>query len=216
MQGDHTSSKILMNMSPSNFQEQQENLKCPRCESINTKFCYYNNYNLSQPRHFCKNCRRYWTKGGTLRNIPIGGGTRKNNKRSSSNYSNKSSVYSTNSSSPAVVEQAPPHSEQKNEASSGIYGYDSDQMGGGGSFSSLLVSTTTPGGQFAKLLMDGLSPNFVHGSNDNSLIQNPNNVGEFQSNFMSLNHKSSDQSVSEGVDNAWPDLSIFTPGSSFN
>ncbi|RAZ36360.1 hypothetical protein DK853_48805, partial [Klebsiella oxytoca] len=20
----------------------------------NTKFCYYNNYNLTQPRHFCK------------------------------------------------------------------------------------------------------------------------------------------------------------------
>ncbi|XP_044484922.1 dof zinc finger protein DOF3.1-like [Mangifera indica] len=55
-----------------------EQLKCPRCDSTNTKFCYYNNYNLSQPRHFCKNCRRYWTKGGALRNIPVGGGTRKN------------------------------------------------------------------------------------------------------------------------------------------
>ncbi|XP_076895333.1 dof zinc finger protein DOF5.4-like, partial [Bidens hawaiensis] len=47
---------------------------CPRCESLNNKFCYYN---LSQPRHFCKNCRRYWTKGGVLRNVPIGGGYRK-------------------------------------------------------------------------------------------------------------------------------------------
>ena len=52
-------------------------LKCPRCNSLNTKFCYYNNYNLSQPRHFCKNCRRYWTKGGVLRNVPVGGGCRK-------------------------------------------------------------------------------------------------------------------------------------------
>ncbi|XP_057973355.1 dof zinc finger protein DOF3.4-like [Malania oleifera] len=59
-----------------------EHLPCPRCDSTNTKFCYYNNYNLSQPRHFCKACRRYWTQGGTLRNIPIGGGTRKNSKRS--------------------------------------------------------------------------------------------------------------------------------------
>ncbi|CAL5013132.1 unnamed protein product [Urochloa decumbens] len=50
---------------------------CPRCESTDTKFCYYNNYNTSQPRHFCKGCRRYWTKGGTLRNVPVGGGTRK-------------------------------------------------------------------------------------------------------------------------------------------
>ncbi|KAL3512406.1 hypothetical protein ACH5RR_025123 [Cinchona calisaya] len=52
-------------------------LKCPRCDSLNTKFCYYNNYNLSQPRHFCKGCRRYWTKGGVLRNVPVGGGCRK-------------------------------------------------------------------------------------------------------------------------------------------
>ncbi|KAK4750468.1 hypothetical protein SAY87_003950 [Trapa incisa] len=52
-------------------------LKCPRCESLDTKFCYYNNYNLSQPRHFCKNCRRYWTEGGVLRNVPVGGGCRK-------------------------------------------------------------------------------------------------------------------------------------------
>ncbi|KAL5057114.1 hypothetical protein RYX36_028718 [Vicia faba] len=55
--------------------------KCPRCESTNTKFCYYNNYSLSQPRHFCKACRRYWTRGGALRNVPVGGGCRRNNKR---------------------------------------------------------------------------------------------------------------------------------------
>ncbi|XP_073311177.1 dof zinc finger protein DOF3.4-like [Primulina huaijiensis] len=59
-----------------------EHLPCPRCDSINTKFCYYNNYNFSQPRHFCKSCRRYWTHGGTLRDIPVGGGSRKNAKRS--------------------------------------------------------------------------------------------------------------------------------------
>ncbi|WOL17719.1 dof zinc finger protein DOF3.5-like [Canna indica] len=51
---------------------------CPRCDSSNTKFCYYNNYSLSQPRYFCKGCRRYWTKGGSLRNVPVGGGCRKN------------------------------------------------------------------------------------------------------------------------------------------
>ncbi|KAJ3674362.1 hypothetical protein LUZ60_004978 [Juncus effusus] len=55
----------------------QEPVPCPRCDSTNTKFCYYNNYNLTQPRHFCKTCRRYWTKGGALRNVPIGGGCRK-------------------------------------------------------------------------------------------------------------------------------------------
>ncbi|CAN6292644.1 unnamed protein product [Urochloa humidicola] len=56
---------------------EQTPLRCPRCNSSNTKFCYYNNYNLTQPRHFCKTCRRYWTKGGALRNVPIGGGCRK-------------------------------------------------------------------------------------------------------------------------------------------
>ncbi|XP_062208674.1 uncharacterized protein LOC133910177 [Phragmites australis] len=56
---------------------------CPRCDSPNTKFCYYNNYSLSQPRYFCKGCRRYWTKGGSLRNVPVGGGHR-NNRRSKS------------------------------------------------------------------------------------------------------------------------------------
>uniref|UniRef100_A0A5B7AFB6 Dof zinc finger protein n=1 Tax=Davidia involucrata TaxID=16924 RepID=A0A5B7AFB6_DAVIN len=58
-------------------QNHHQALKCPRCDSLNTKFCYYNNYNLSQPRHFCKGCRRYWTKGGVLRNVPVGGGCRK-------------------------------------------------------------------------------------------------------------------------------------------
>ncbi|XP_049349994.1 dof zinc finger protein DOF4.6-like [Solanum verrucosum] len=70
-------------------QQQQKNdqaLKnCPRCNSTNTKFCYYNNYSLSQPRFFCKNCRRYWTDGGSLRNIPIGGVSRKSKKSSSNN-----------------------------------------------------------------------------------------------------------------------------------
>ncbi|KAK9154137.1 hypothetical protein Sjap_001617 [Stephania japonica] len=67
-------------------------LKCPRCESTNTKFCYYNNYSLSQPRYFCKACRRYWTKGGSLRNVPVGGGCRKNkrpSKKSSTSCTNQ-------------------------------------------------------------------------------------------------------------------------------
>lgn len=55
-----------------------EVLKCPRCDSLDTKFCYYNNYSLTQPRYFCKNCKRYWTAGGALRNVPVGGGLRKN------------------------------------------------------------------------------------------------------------------------------------------
>ncbi|KAA0052620.1 hypothetical protein IC582_017827 [Cucumis melo] len=52
-------------------------IPCPRCKSMDTKFCYFNNYNVNQPRHFCKGCQRYWTAGGALRNVPIGAGRRR-------------------------------------------------------------------------------------------------------------------------------------------
>ncbi|CAA7392822.1 unnamed protein product [Spirodela intermedia] len=64
-------------------------VRCPRCNSGDTKFCYYNNYSLSQPRHFCKTCRRYWTRGGTLRNVPVGGSSRKKRRQHSSFSSSK-------------------------------------------------------------------------------------------------------------------------------
>ncbi|KAK8582177.1 hypothetical protein V6N13_145157 [Hibiscus sabdariffa] len=90
-QGQEIANSSLENMSVKQQErkprpQHEEALKCPRCDSTNTKFCYYNNYSLSQPRYFCKSCRRYWTKGGTLRNVPVGGGCRKN-KRSSSKRS---------------------------------------------------------------------------------------------------------------------------------
>ncbi|KAJ4829175.1 hypothetical protein Tsubulata_007038 [Turnera subulata] len=74
-------------------------LNCPRCNSTNTKFCYYNNYSLNQPRYFCKTCRRYWTEGGSLRNVPVGGGSRKN-KRSPSSTSSPSSSKKLNTGDP--------------------------------------------------------------------------------------------------------------------
>ncbi|URE38746.1 Zinc finger protein [Musa troglodytarum] len=68
-------------------------LKCPRCDSTDTKFCYFNNYSLSQPRHFCKACRRYWTRGGALRNVPVGGSCRRNRRtKSTAGSSSKSST----------------------------------------------------------------------------------------------------------------------------
>lgn len=81
-----------------------EHLPCPRCDSTNTKFCYYNNYNLSQPRHFCKSCRRYWTRGGTLRNVPVGGGSRKSSS-SSSNKRPRTNPTSTSTSTSSTAAQ---------------------------------------------------------------------------------------------------------------
>ncbi|KAI3811595.1 hypothetical protein L1987_21321 [Smallanthus sonchifolius] len=65
-------------------------LHCPRCDSTNTKFCYFNNYSLTQPRHFCKTCRRYWTRGGALRNVPVGGGCRRNKRSNKHSRRSKS------------------------------------------------------------------------------------------------------------------------------
>ncbi|RWW25878.1 hypothetical protein GW17_00009765 [Ensete ventricosum] len=76
----------------------EQALGCPRCNSTNTKFCYYNNYSLAQPRYYCRSCRRYWTEGGSLRNVPVGGGSRKNKRYS------PTTAAAANSSSSASVE----------------------------------------------------------------------------------------------------------------
>ncbi|KAG6422740.1 hypothetical protein SASPL_113120 [Salvia splendens] len=78
---DHTKPPLLINKwRPSN--DVVAAPSCPRCFSSNTKFCYYNNYSVSQPRYFCKSCRRYWTRGGSLRNVPVGGACRKSRRAS--------------------------------------------------------------------------------------------------------------------------------------
>ncbi|KAL5728853.1 hypothetical protein ACHQM5_001887 [Ranunculus cassubicifolius] len=216
---------------PSTFQAikpsfpEPEQLKCPRCDSANTKFCYYNNYNLSQPRHFCKNCRRYWTKGGALRNIPIGGGTRKSTKRSSNPKRTSSSTTSSSSTTQTVV----PKSEIFGQAILPVPGdQDRQLLDISGSFSSLLASTGQYGaGQFGNLL-EGLncnsesSPNlrtfqfgdFTEHSNSSS-IENPTlelQNGNNQDTFLSIQGGDSNCWANG---NGWPDLAIHTPGSSF-
>ncbi|XP_019164591.1 PREDICTED: dof zinc finger protein DOF4.5-like [Ipomoea nil] len=62
--------------------------ECPRCHSNDTKFCYFNNYSMNQPRYYCRTCKRYWTHGGILRDIPIGGKSHKGRK-STGRYENK-------------------------------------------------------------------------------------------------------------------------------
>ncbi|KAK8951605.1 Dof zinc finger protein DOF3.5 [Platanthera zijinensis] len=94
--GDHRRWKPTVEIAPN----------CPRCESSNTKFCYYNNYSLTQPRYFCKGCRRYWTKGGSLRNVPVGGGCRKNRRGKSARISTDSITSSSSSSSIQTADSA--------------------------------------------------------------------------------------------------------------
>ncbi|CAK8533050.1 unnamed protein product [Lathyrus sativus] len=94
-------SKLTTNIVESSSTDQEKVLKkpdkivqCPRCNSFDTKFCYFNNYNANQPRHFCRNCHRYWTAGGAMRNVAVGAGRRKN-KHIDSRYRHKRNVDTT-------------------------------------------------------------------------------------------------------------------------
>ncbi|ESW22537.1 hypothetical protein PHAVU_005G161200 [Phaseolus vulgaris] len=187
---------------------EQEQLKCPRCDSINTKFCYYNNYNLSQPRHFCKNCRRYWTKGGALRNIPVGGGSRKNAKRSSSSTANTKRASPSPALEPGPTRICP------------------DPVAGGGSLGSLLASGGHLGNLLEGLKSSGASLKAVQmeefgenvrsgqmadpGSGRNPVVEIERN-GNAES-FLSM--QNGDSSCWNGT-NGWSNLAIFTPGSSY-
>lgn len=85
--------------------DQHHPQKCPRCESLNTKFCYYNNYSLSQPRYYCKACKRYWTQGGSLRNVPIGGASRKGKSAKAASSAGESSRSQQQPSQPQQLQQ---------------------------------------------------------------------------------------------------------------
>lgn len=63
--------------------------ECPRCQSNDTKFCYFNNYSVDQPRYYCRTCKCHWTHGGIQRDIPIGGKSHKG-KQSTSRCENQS------------------------------------------------------------------------------------------------------------------------------
>ncbi|XP_019167853.1 PREDICTED: dof zinc finger protein DOF5.6-like [Ipomoea nil] len=62
--------------------------ECPRCQSNNTKFSYFNNYSVNQPRYYCRTCKRHWTHGGAQHDIPIGGKSHKG-KRSTRRHENQ-------------------------------------------------------------------------------------------------------------------------------
>ncbi|EFJ35120.1 hypothetical protein SELMODRAFT_29567, partial [Selaginella moellendorffii] len=51
--------------------------QCPRCQSYNTRFDYYNNEKRDQPRFACRACKKQWTQGGKIRAASSGGRKRK-------------------------------------------------------------------------------------------------------------------------------------------
>ncbi|XP_073052777.1 uncharacterized protein [Primulina eburnea] len=219
MQDPYLYSQIKANVQQQPQFPEQEQLKCPRCDSPNTKFCYYNNYNLSQPRHFCKSCKRYWTKGGALRNIPIGGGSRKNAKRSSSSANNQQSKRPAASSSPsnASVNNSAAASELLPLKGEDRYGGQfGNLMDVSGSFSSLLGSI---GGQYGNFL-DGIGS---HGSNlalgdDHFVGPDPQLVmgsgGNNGDGFLNMEEGGESSCWSDA--NGLPDLAIYTPASNFH
>lgn len=89
----HSNSKGKVEIKP------DPNPKCPRCDSMKTRFCYFNNHKTSQPRYICKNCNRFWTQGGRR----IKGGR----DSSSSGGSAKDSPSTTSSLSPPLVTMVP-------------------------------------------------------------------------------------------------------------
>ncbi|TQD79948.1 hypothetical protein C1H46_034501 [Malus baccata] len=43
-------------------------IPCPRCFSLRTKFHSFSNYNLSKDKRICRDCKRLWVVGASLRN----------------------------------------------------------------------------------------------------------------------------------------------------
>ncbi|KAL6273813.1 hypothetical protein ACE6H2_024505 [Prunus campanulata] len=210
---------------------EQEHLPCPRCDSTNTKFCYYNNYNFSQPRHFCKSCRRYWTHGGTLRDIPVGGGTRKNAKRSRTTSS--SAMISTTATSSLSDHPIPPTPVFMNPGGAAAFGDLKGNVGngcGGASFTSLL-NTQGPGflalGGFGLGLANGFEEMGFGlgravwpfpGVGDGGAGVGGNGGGHGMMNTWQFESGEGGGIVNVGVGSvggefcSWPELAISTPG----
>jgi len=51
---------------------------------------------MTQPRYFCTTCHRYWTQGGTLHRVPVGGSRRKNKRNSAASSSSSTTAGSSN------------------------------------------------------------------------------------------------------------------------
>uniref|UniRef100_A0A7N0TWX7 Dof zinc finger protein n=1 Tax=Kalanchoe fedtschenkoi TaxID=63787 RepID=A0A7N0TWX7_KALFE len=199
-----------------NFQE-EEKLKCPRCDSLNTKFCYYNNYNLSQPRHYCKSCKRYWTKGGSLRNIPVGGSSRKTTKRSSSSNSVTGKAAAPSSSNSAHrPESGPKHAFSDDQESTVL------SMGGGAGGFGLSFSSLSPSeGQLGHSILGAMNGSGYGGFQSGLFgtafghkgLDSGTEVTNVSEGFLGIQH--GNEQWSSGGEHVWPDLAIYTPSPTF-
>lgn len=131
-------------------------LPCPRCNSTVTKFCYYNNYKLAQPRHLCRSCRRYWTQGGALRDVPVGGGTRKNKAKRSRNQ-----AAATSPSSSSLTHDTKPILDKSDEHLLNLN--DDIAAATSGGFSSLISMMMNPQEQPGFLSLGGYGSGIAHG-----------------------------------------------------
>ncbi|CAH2060222.1 unnamed protein product [Thlaspi arvense] len=178
-----------------NSQPPEGVLKCPRCDSANTKFCYFNNYNLTQPRHFCKACRRYWTRGGALRNVPVGGGCRRNkkgktgNSKPSSSSQNKQSTSMANAPSPTTTSNVQLQTNSQFPFLPTLQNL--TQLGGIGLNLAAINENNSGNGNNSSGFWNGLG--FFHGANTSGpVMANNNNNNNNENNIMtslgSANH----------------------------
>ncbi|KAG2316805.1 hypothetical protein Bca52824_019927 [Brassica carinata] len=66
----HNSKPETVDKDEATFDKQSEEtktLRCPRCQSMDTKFCYSNIYKINQPCHFCKAYQRLQSSIGDYR-----------------------------------------------------------------------------------------------------------------------------------------------------
>ncbi|KAL8042003.1 hypothetical protein ABFX02_09G022000 [Erythranthe guttata] len=159
--------------------QHEQSPKCPRCESTHTKFCYYNNYSLSQPRYFCKTCRRYWTKGGTLRNIPVGGGCRKNKKVSSSSSASAANKKSDHHPPPPPSSALVPLNRNNHNHNNNPSADDDENHVHLGFSDQLHFSSLHASGFFNNA---GNNNNFVLDNNNNNIINNHHTPIDFMDN----------------------------------
>ncbi|KAL8056098.1 hypothetical protein ABFX02_04G097800 [Erythranthe guttata] len=183
---------------------EQEYPKCPRCDSADTKFCYYNNYNLSQPRYLCKSCKRYWTKGGALRNIPVGGGGGGSRKTAAKRTSSSAAASASAAKRPASAAASVSASDDTGNSSNNGGGGMGEHLIFGGQFGNFMDACGSFKGQFCNLL-DGLDDSSGDpGSGPNLDPQHGLESGGDADGFLNIHG---------GGGGGWPDLSIHTPGS---